>query len=174
MTRSLPTPEDASDRKLLTDVANVGWHVVKVPEADGTPSWCFTVGLQHNFDHPEFVIFGLPLTIAHVLLNIGGEAVKAGRSFHTDVPYDDFLEGFSCVLRPVAVRWQQPFLGYARWFYRGAGFAALQVFWPDSHGVMPWGYTADDCIRSSQPLLYEPTVELARVARRLASMEGSA
>lgn len=37
VSKALPAPQDEGDRKLLADVAQVGWHVVKVPGDDDTP-----------------------------------------------------------------------------------------------------------------------------------------
>jgi hypothetical protein len=172
MTSALPTPEDDGDRTLLADVENHGWHVVNVAQDDATPGWCFTVGLQHTYGHPEVVIFGLPPDTAHALLNIAGEAVKSGRAFETDVGYDDFIEGFDCIFRPVHGTWHKSFMGYACWFYRGAGFNAHQLFWPNRHGALPWQEGADGWLRSNQPRLSLADKEEAGVIALLASMEG--
>lgn len=41
-----------------------------LPE-DDQPGWAYTVGLSQTFEHPELILFGLPLDVAHVLLNLG-------------------------------------------------------------------------------------------------------
>ena len=171
MKRELPAPQDDGDRKLLADVLQRGWHVVKVPGDDRAPGWCFTVGLQHTFEHPELVIFGLPLGTGHAVLNIAGEAITRGVSFEADRAYGEFLEGFVCILRPVDKGWFRPFLGYAMWFYRGAGFDAMQVFWPGRDGAMPWSPTASDWQRANQPRLFESNEQDAGVTDLLKALE---
>lgn len=76
MRRDLPEPADDGDRKLLSDIHEFGWHVVNVPGDERAPAWCFTVGLQHSYGHPELVIVGLPLDTGHAVLNIAGETIK--------------------------------------------------------------------------------------------------
>ena len=73
-------------------------------------------------------------------------------------------------LRPVAARWYEPFLGYARWFYGGDGFTAWQLFWPEDDGVMPWDEGASEWLRENQPRLYATRVGEAGVEALLASM----
>mgnify|MGYP000288625117 CR=1 FL=1 len=169
--RPLPTPQDEGDRQLLFNVQTHGWHVVMVPADEETPGWCFTVGLQHNFQHPEIVVFGLPLDTAHVLLNTAGAAIQAGREFAADVRYDDFHDGYECAFQPVRSKWHEPFLGYACWFYGEQGFRALQLSWPDRDGALPWDTPADSQLRASQPLLFESEEGAAGVLELLASME---
>ncbi len=165
-----PLPTTPSEERTVNDVQNHGWHVIKVGAEGDTPGWAYTIGLHHNYDHPELIIFGLPADTAHVLLNIAGEAIKAGRSFHADTPYDDFLEGYDCVLKDASPRWHTAFVGYAIWFHQRPDFPLMQLFWPDRDGILPWQTNASDWQRANQPLLHEDSVEAARVGPLLASM----
>src|SRR5207248_2370635 len=116
---------DDGDRQLLSDVERHGCHVVVITAEHGTPGWAFSVGLFHNFQHPEVVVFGLSLELnGEVIQGIGAE-IRAGRSLEVDGQYADILEGVKCTFRPVATRWYEPFFGYARWFYRGDEFPML-------------------------------------------------
>ena len=100
--KPLPQARTEPERKVVADVQQHGWHVIKVlPEGD-TPGWAYTIGLFHTFGHPEIILFGLPLDTAHVLLNTAGAAIRAGKVFQPDVPYDDFVQGYDCVLKPTA------------------------------------------------------------------------
>jgi hypothetical protein len=56
---------DAGDRKLLDDVEQYGWHVVKIMGDAEVPEYAFTVGVQHTVRSPEFAMFGLPLDTLH-------------------------------------------------------------------------------------------------------------
>lgn len=80
-----PEPEDEHDRKLLADVERHGWHVIGVEEADEGPAFAYSIGLYHNFQHPEVILFGLPVRVMHRVINAVGEKIKSGEKFdHLD------------------------------------------------------------------------------------------
>jgi hypothetical protein len=56
---SLPEPEDDSDRKLLSDVGEFGWHVVGIHEEKNSPRFAFSVGLYYQYLHPRSIDHGL-------------------------------------------------------------------------------------------------------------------
>ena len=69
------------DAQMRADIATYGWHVVKVLEDDEGPAFAFTIGLWQRFQHPELIVFGLPLETMHQMLNGAGAAVRAGRPY---------------------------------------------------------------------------------------------
>ena len=144
---------NSGDAQVHADIATYGWHVVEVGEDDEGPGFAFTIGLHKRFDHPELIVFGLPLDTMHVMLNGAGESVRAGRTYAAGQSYDDVLEGYSCTFRPVPRRHYEAYLGYARWYYDGDDFPALQLIWPDREHQYPWGAAADAWIRKAQPVL---------------------
>jgi hypothetical protein len=83
--KALSTPVDDGDRKLLADVKQVGWHVIKVAGDDEGPAFAYSIGLFHSFQHPEIVTFGLDVTDMHRMINAIGEAVRGNGTF-TDGP----------------------------------------------------------------------------------------
>jgi Domain of unknown function (DUF4262) len=144
---------DATDRKLLADVEEYGWHCLHVHDEGQLPYWSFSIGVFQTWQHPEFVAFGLRDTVAHDLLNQLVGRVKAGETFSPGRDYDDVLEGFDCRFVPVDPEWYSAFLGYAQWFYETEhGFPVLQLVLPDRQGCYPW----DECYSitdGSQPVL---------------------
>lgn len=147
------TELDATDRNLLADVEKYGWHCLHVHDEGELPYWSFSIGVFQSWRHPEFVVFGLPDTVAHDLLHELVERAKAGETFSHGREYDDVLEGFGCRFVRVDPQWYSQFLGYAQWFYETEdGFPVLQLVWPDKHGRYPWeqGYTITD---GTQPVL---------------------
>ena len=46
----------SNDEKVLADVAEYRWHVVKVLQKDETPGWAFSTRLFSNFNRPELGI----------------------------------------------------------------------------------------------------------------------
>jgi len=141
------------DAQMRADIATYGWHVIKVYEDDEGPGFAFTIGLFQRFDHPELIVFGLPLDTMHLMLNGAGEAVRAGRPFAAGHNYDDILEGYDCTFRPVSRKHYEAYLGSARWYYEGDGFPVLQLIWPDREHRYPWAAPADAWIREAQPVL---------------------
>jgi len=173
MVRSLADDNlDDSDRKLLSDIDRVGWHVVMIPEEDGTPGWSFSVGLFKTFNHPEVVVFGLPLELSGEVINGIGADIQKGKVFESGQEYPEILEGVLCTFRPVVQRWYRPFLGYAGWYYRGPKFPVLQCIWPDKQQHYPWHPKFKKAWLGAQPLLFEQEPEPARVVRFLESMGG--
>jgi hypothetical protein len=147
------TEFDVSDRKLLADVEEYGWHCLHVHEEGQLPYWSFSIGLFHTWQHPELIVFGLRDTVAHDLLTELVERVKAGELFSPGRDHDDVLEGFDCRFVRVDPQWYSEFLGYAQWFYRSdCGFPFLQLVWPDRESRYPWeqAYAIKD---GSQPVL---------------------
>ena len=171
MPRALDDPGlDDAERKALADVSEFGLHVVLVlPEGD-TPGWAYSVGLFHNFSHPEVVVFGLRREVAHHLLNHLADEIRAGNRFEPGGEYPDLLEGVRCTFREVSSIWNYPFLGWADWFYEGGEYPVLQCIWPDREQRYPWsdGFPAEWVLM--QPLLFENDPEAARTTRLLQSM----
>lgn len=154
----LREPEDDSDLKLLSDVRRVGWHVVGIaadPEED-LHEYAFSVGLFHSFDHPEIAIYGLRNEIALQLINLMGIAVRHGASFSHGDTTKDIAEGFALTFIDFDPIHYEAELGYARWFYRGDGFPALQCVWPDKKGQFPWETQRSNARNALQPIWGNP------------------
>lgn len=138
MAKALPDPEDDRDRKLLADVARVGWAVVGIPEDDIRPGFTFSVGLYRTFGHPEVILIGLPLRVAYQLVNAVGAAVKAGVRYEGGQFSDDLVEGYPAAFVAVERAHYREYLGTAGWFYRGWDFPAVQLVWCDRDRAWPW------------------------------------
>lgn len=151
----LPIPSDDGDRKLLADVHKYGWHILKVPEDNVGPGFCFSVGLYYTYGHPELLVMGLPLDVGHKALNSAGARIAHGEVFHARDRYTDLLENFSCSFVPISRDRHEDYLGYAKWFYRDLGtpFPALQLVWPDKEGHLPWDEGYDQDCAKQQHLL---------------------
>lgn len=136
---SLPEPEDDSDRKLLSDVSEFGWHVVGIHEEENSPRFAFSVGLYYQYLHPEMMIMGLPHEVAHKLLaNVQG-IIQQGGSIQAWNAVNE-VANFPLMAVPIHLNHYKEHLGYAMWFYRSLlePFPAIQLVWPDKAGVFPW------------------------------------
>jgi hypothetical protein len=144
------------DPRVLRDVARHGWHVVKVLEDDQGPAHAFSIGLHETHGHPEIVATGPDLDVLHRLVNAVGEDVREGRRFEADRAYDGIVTGLRCHFRAVHPTNYPDFLGYAGWYYGGAGFPALQCVWPDPEGRFPWEAGFPPPLARWQPDLGQP------------------
>jgi hypothetical protein len=152
-----PKPADEHDRKLLADVKRHGWHVLGVEQDGDGPGFAYSVGLYRSFGHPEVIVFGLPVPVLHRIINAVGEAVRSGERFgHLDES-GDVLDGYNVAFRTVERRHYADYLGYARWFYRGDDFPALECVWPDAQHRYPWHPELPAALAQRQPVLSDDT-----------------
>jgi hypothetical protein len=147
-----------SDVKFLEIVKKFGWHVMTVMPRTGERGslFSYSTGLFRTYQHPEILLFNLPVETMPQIINEIGNQVKAGKKFEPGPSYSDILASCSCVFRPVLEEHFSEYVGYSLWFYDGDPFALLQCFWPDPNGRFPWEPDCDARYRDSQPLLYLP------------------
>lgn len=139
----------------MSDVATHGWHVINVlPELD-SPAFSYSIGMFATLEHPEVIIIGLSSSSAHGIINGLGDQVREGKRFAAGNVYDDLLEGYKATFRVVPAAQFRNYLGYARWYYEGDDFAALQLVYPDSQGRWPWDPAATADFRQSQPVIVD-------------------
>lgn len=147
--------EEDRERKLVSDIEEVGWHVIMVPEDDEGPSFAYSIGLFHTFGHPEIIIFGLDLDLSHQMINLIGEEVRQGHRFADGHTASGILESYDVRFLYVARRQYREYFGYARWYYKDDDFPALQCLWPDKQGRFPMDADYAEALRARQPVLRE-------------------
>ena len=76
--------QDEGEAKLLADVKDPGWHVIGVTEDEECPGFVYTIGLYHNYGHPEIIAFGLDVPILWQIVNVIGEKVKEKEKFEKE------------------------------------------------------------------------------------------
>lgn len=149
----LRTAEDEQDEKLLSDVKEVGWHIVGIEADDKGPAYSFSVGMKYSLHKPEILIMGLPSEVGIGLINNIGYMQREGIEFKANKNYEDVLEGFPVQFVEVDRAHYYEYLGYACWFYRGNDFKVLQMVWTDKQGFFPWDKEFDERFISFQQLL---------------------
>lgn len=152
----LRRPEDDSDRKLLADVEQFGWHVVGIEADEHGPGYAFSVGLYHTLDQPEILLLGLSHTIAAQLINLIGDAMQAGTTFRDGDIRDEIAEGFPLAFRAVPREYYRDYVGYAGWFYESPDFPLLQCIWPDKRRRFPWDTGCETACAELQRLVNQP------------------
>jgi len=157
----MPEPKDEHEQKALDDVQRYGLHIVNVLEEGTLPSFAYTVGLFHTFQHPEVLVYGLPQDRAHRILNDLADNLRAGRRYVAGGVYEDLLERYSCTFRLIPPSHYREHLGWASWFNETPDFPALQLIYPDKEGRWPWQDGASDGFRHHQLVLADsPPLEI--------------
>jgi hypothetical protein len=147
---------DEGDNQVHEDINTYGWHVVKVFDPTSElPNFAYSIGAYHSYQQPEIIMFGLDLDDLHTIINDIVGAMKSGKPIITNNPYEEFLDGYACIFRPVIHKHYDGHFGYALWCYKDSDFPALQCFWPDRNGLYPWEPNCNPAVAQLQPLLYQ-------------------
>lgn len=152
---------DEIEARVRNDIDQHGWHIVLIPPEEPAPGWAHTIGLFERFEHPELLTFGIDLQVLAGLLNHLGAAIHRGARFGAGDEPVGLLERGALAFRDIRPKWQELFLGNAAWHYKRPDVPALQCFWPDPGGHLPWQPECDAAWRGDQPLLYEATTQAA-------------
>jgi hypothetical protein len=147
------TPElSAEQRKVLTDIAEYGCHVVSVPEDGETPDYSFTVGLWHTWQHPEVAVVGLDEEVAQDLLNAVADLIDEGATFTAGQVAQGLIDTYPVTFKAIPEGHVAGYLGTAAWANEGA-FPVLQLVYPDKLGRYPWHEGCAQGFRELQPLI---------------------
>jgi len=144
---------DKWDKKLIDDIDKYGWHVLKIFEADKGPGFVYSVGLFKTYNHPEIIIVGLKLDLAHILINNIGEDIKNGLRFQSGQMYNDILDNFKCLMIDVKKEHYKEYVGNGLWYYEGDNFPLMQCIYPTVKGIYPWEKDWPEDIKYLQPIL---------------------
>ena len=150
---SLSRAEDEPERKALEDIRTYGMHWLDVFDGEHADrGFCYSVGLWHTHNHPEVIIFGLKSELCGRVLNGINRDIREGGSFQAGLSSLDCLAGFRCYFEAFPKEQYRAHLGWARWFYRGDDFPAVQMLWPTTSGIYPWDTQASEEFKNMQPI----------------------
>lgn len=145
--------------RVRADVAEHGWHVIKVfSDGDTGPPFAYTIGLWTTFRHPEVVIFGLndDLDFMHRVLNGIGARIARGERFAHGDRKGKLLPGYLCPFARFPKCAYAEHLGRAIQYHRGTRFGALQCIWPDPKKRLPWDAKVMPPVLRRQPVFTRP------------------
>lgn len=126
---------------------------MNVLEEGDLPGFSYSIGLWHNYQHPEVIVLGLKRVVAHYVVNEVGRRVRETELFQHDSVYNGILEGFGCLFLSVDCQHYEEYLGWARWYYEGDSFPVLQCVYPSTLGHFPWHEKSSEWFRKWQPVL---------------------
>ena len=141
------------EQQVLDDIAQYGWHCVHIQREGEWVPYSFTIGLFHNYRHPEFIIFGLSGNIAHRLLTIAVDAIQAGKPIDLDASTDALLNAYLCCFVNVPKTQYAEHVGFCEWYYDGDDFPLVQIVWPSPNGQFPWHPAVSPAFRKAQPVI---------------------
>ena len=147
--------DDLTDagREVLQNIAEHHVHVMNVTSEDGAPAFAYTVGLWHNFEQSEVVVFGLGVEAADALLHAVADACAGGARFAAGEKHEGLLVDFAVRFLDVDAAVAAQHLGAAEWAYQGAPYGCVQLVWPDKEKRWPWQQGVRQGLRDVQPLL---------------------
>lgn len=143
----------ALDKKVLDDIARVGWSDMGIFPAKGQSGLPFnyTVGFKER-DHPEVLIMGLDMQTMHGILGVVYNQIKSGTRFIPDTYYNFVLNGHRVAFLEI----KEPLdTGYPMTMCRHleGEFKALQLVWPDAKDQFPWHEDFEKKLLDRQVLL---------------------
>lgn len=134
----------------LKNVEKYGWAVVGVLEDDDYPGFTYTIGLEKNYNMPEIIIFALSPKLAHHLIE---NIIKNKMTIETStVNYE--LTNFPSVFAKIndQKNIDEHFL-FAKHYYEEESFNAVQLYWSDKEGRLPFEKEFDEEFIPYQPFL---------------------
>jgi hypothetical protein len=154
----MPKPLDEHDQKFLDIITEHDWHVMYVGGDEESPSFTYSTGIFALTGRPEIIVFGLPMEVAHSVVNEYGNRARAGETLASGDFYDDFLEGHPVTFIPVEDEdLIKRYATWTDWFYDRRQFPLLQLVDPDSKsGAFPWQPDYREEWHWHQPLLGRP------------------
>ena len=142
-----------SKQKIIDDIQQYGWHVIKVTEDDLGPGFGYSVGFFETFAHPEVLIIGLKLDLIHSLINKIGKELRLGKTFNSDTFSENVLDNFKFYFTWVDKKFYDEYVGQAQWYYSNKDFPLLQCLYPTTKGIYPWENEWPENIKNLQPIL---------------------
>lgn len=140
--------------KTKSNIEKYGLQVVGIEATSYLPSFSYSVGLYESYQHPEIICFGLPMNLAHEIINDVADLIKNGQRIIPNQDYNDkiFKESRAQFLL-LDIRNLKDYFYAAFNYYQHYNFSALQLVWTDRHDHFPWEEGFEEQFTYDQPLL---------------------
>ncbi len=145
--------------RIVKRVAKSGYSCAGGPEPDG-PGFGYSIGFWESAKAPEVILFGMPPELAQDVLFEVYRALRKGELTLADqVRWAEEPTLAFRAVHPTQIR--RAHFNAAIWYrnHRGVGrggLEAVQLVWPDTHGVFPWEEGYDTSYRPRQTELWLP------------------
>lgn len=154
------TPEEIAEnrRRIIQEqrkeVEEYGFVPQPVGGTDDQPGFLYTIGLTVTWNHPELYVVGLNPEQAFGIVSDLVDRISEGERFDTPAYVDEVLS-VPIAVRPLQQRAVDDNSGIAQEIL-GRPITALQVYWPDREGLMPWEDGCDPDIAEMQLSIFTP------------------
>lgn len=139
--------------KIKTDISKYGLSIIAFDATDYLPSFAHSIGLWEQYQHPEIILFGLPVGMMQSILNEIGERLKSGARINCHQLNDDFFENGKAIFLTVDISNVADYFGYAIKYYKEKSFDAIEMIWTDRNLKFPWEENFEVEYKFKQPLL---------------------
>ena len=125
---------------IANNVLSRGYHLINVlgDARKEQPTVTYSVGLFHNFQHPEIVMFGVPKELSNVVLDtlIKNWVIEQKQVFMAGETYRG-LTNRPAEFTIIPQNLVDTHLTGCRWFYSNSEFPALECIWGLKSAKLP-------------------------------------
>ena len=135
--------------KIDATIDTHGWIVMTVFPTDADGCWfSYTAGLAAK-GLPEIILTGLPGEAAQPIINGLAQRMVDGEALPTDTPLERILaNAYKPILKEIPRGRADEFMIQTK--VRYPRYTALQLFWPDASGRLPWDEGVSPVFRKQQ------------------------
>lgn len=148
MTKSENEVSDAMEEIIAKHKVNIsksGFTVQAVLGDENSPPYVYTIGLTQTFKHPEVFLVGMHPQHAMGLIVDVVRMIKDGKRFDQPLFAPGIIPGYEIPFRPIA---EEDVLDNSAMGLELIGpFDAVQMFYPDHNGHVPWEEECEDAYR---------------------------
>ncbi len=151
---TLPMAVDSMDVQVLSNVKDFGFHIVWIKSNNTEPDYCFTIGLEYSYKHPEIILIGLPISTTKSIINNLGSKIRTGQRFIDDHQCIN-ISSQKLMMKKMHPSHYRDYLGYFLWFYDSIKTPpdVMQLVWSDECGKFPWDEgCSNKCVKSQKIL----------------------
>ncbi len=118
-------------------ILKFGWQFQWVFDSNNElESFCYSIGFEESYNHPEIVIFGLARETSKIILSELATEVKNGKVFTPNQRNSDVLSGgLEVMFKEIKPSTFSEYLGIAKGFYKRP-FKAYVMLWPDKSNIL--------------------------------------
>ena len=125
---------------IANNVLSRGYHLINVlgDTRKEQPTVTYSVGLFHNFQHPEIVMFGVPKELSNVVLDtlIKNWVIEQKQKFMAGETYRG-LTNRPAEFTIIPQNLVDTHLTGCRWFYSNREFPVLECIWGIKSAILP-------------------------------------
>ncbi len=155
--QSHPCNSAEADARALADIDLHGLHILNVGADGDLPPFSYSIGIEKSLGLPELIVIGLKPEVAQYAINECYAQMKTGARIVPGAYVEGLLGGgFKCYIGEMSPSRYKAYMGWALWLYKGNGFRAWQIVYPNTSGVFPWEPQTTDWFKNWQPILAAP------------------